>query len=90
MINFIYLGKLRPFTILIPPLRERSSDIPLLAQHFLDWLNNRVKHIDEQTMKVLVSYPWLGNIRELKNIIERAAILADEDTITGDLLPRNF
>ncbi|MGM0588288.1 MAG: sigma-54-dependent transcriptional regulator [Bacteroidota bacterium] len=82
--------RLAGFTILIPPLRERSSDIPLLAQHFLDRLNNRVKHIDEQTMKVLVSYPWQGNIRELKNIIERAAILADDDTITADLLPQEF
>lgn len=79
--------RLAGFTIDIQPLRERKEDIPMLANFFLKRVNNRVQHIDEQALNLLQDYPWKGNIRELKNIIERAAVLADDDRITAELLP---
>lgn len=82
--------RLAGFKIEIPPLREHSDDIPLLANFFLKRLNKRVRDISNETMDLLISYPWQGNIRELKNIIERAAILAEGPTLTPDLLPREF
>lgn len=82
--------RLAGFTIEIPPLRQRSADIPLLANFFLKRLHQRVRRIDSNAMKLLVSYPWKGNIRELKNIIERAAILAEGSVLTPDLLPEEF
>ncbi len=82
--------RLAGFIIVIPPLRNRSSDIPLLATFFLKRLKERVQHINEETMDLLKVYPWKGNIRELKNVIERAAVLSEGDTITVDLLPSEF
>lgn len=82
--------RLAGFKIDIPPLRDRKRDIPLLANFFLKRLNERVKRIDDETMNLLLSYSWQGNIRELKNIVERSAILAEGDTITPDLLPPEF
>lgn len=82
--------RLAGFKIDIPPLRDRKRDIPLLANFFLKRLNERVQRIDDKTMNLLLSYSWQGNIRELKNIIERSAILAEGDTITPDLLPPEF
>lgn len=82
--------RLAGFKIEIPPLRERSGDIPILANFFLKRLNNKVQDLTEETMDLLVSYPWQGNIRELKNIIERAAILAEGTLLIPDLLPREF
>lgn len=82
--------RLAGFTIDIPPLRARKDDIPALANFFLKRVNNRVQHIDDEAMSLLTNYPWKGNIRELKNIIERASILAEGDRITVDLLPPEF
>ncbi|SMO69057.1 sigma-54-dependent transcriptional regulator [Fodinibius sediminis] len=82
--------RLAGFTIDIPPLRERKADIPILADFFLGRVNNRVKKINEDTLQLLQDYPWKGNIRELKNVIERAAILAEGDCITADLLPEEL
>lgn len=82
--------RLAGFTIEIPPLRNRIEDIDLLANYFLNRLNQRVQQIDQDALSLLRNYPWKGNIRELKNIIERAAILAEGDTITADLLPKEF
>lgn len=82
--------RLAAFTIVIPPLRNRSSDIPLLATFFLKRLKERVQHIDNETMDLLKCYPWKGNIRELKNVIERAAVLSESDMIIADLLPADF
>ncbi|MFH5831031.1 sigma-54-dependent transcriptional regulator [Halalkalibaculum sp. DA384] len=79
--------RLAGFTIEIPPLRKRKEDIPILANFFLKRVNNRVKEIDENALHLLEEYPWKGNIRELKNVIERAAVLAEGDRITVDLLP---
>ncbi len=71
--------------IQVPPLRERKEDIPVLAFSFLSEfakkLNKNVKNIDQDAIKKLKEYPWKGNIRELKNIMERAALLLDEEEL---------
>ena len=72
--------RLNVFPIRVPPLRERTEDIPLLVRHFVQQFSRRMnKHIDSipsETMKALVRYDWPGNIRELQNVIERAVILS--------------
>jgi len=78
--------RLQVFDIAIPPLRERASDIPLLAEAFLDEFANSLggkpsflTHAAEQQ---LMSYSWPGNVRQLRNVLERASILADGGVIT--------
>ncbi len=72
--------RLYVFPVLLPPLRERPEDIPLLVEHFAskraERLNLPMPRIAEQTMAALLEYPWPGNIRELENVIERAMILS--------------
>jgi DNA-binding NtrC family response regulator len=73
--------RLNVFPIDLPPLREREGDVELLAQHFLDALNARegtAKRLGESGIETLRRLEWPGNVRQLKNIIERAWILADE------------
>lgn len=83
--------RLSSFKILIPSLRERKEDIESLAMHFMlvysAKLKKRIAHIDSMFLKQLKNYSWKGNIRELKNIIERAVILCETETLTCDLLP---
>jgi formate hydrogenlyase transcriptional activator len=85
--------RLNVFPISLPPLRERSGDIPLLVKFFVQKygprVGRRVDEIDPATMERLVHYPWPGNIRELENITERALILATGNVLTIDpeLLP---
>jgi len=71
--------RLNVFPILLPPLRDRSEDIPLLVQHFVgklaSRLNKELKHIPSEVMEVMRLHDWPGNIRELQNLIERAMIL---------------
>ncbi len=75
----------------MPPLRERVSDIPLLAQHFLAHFakenGKRIEGIDDEASEVLVRYPWPGNVRELENCIERAIVLTRNERITIEDLP---
>jgi two-component system, NtrC family, response regulator AtoC len=77
--------------ILLPALRERRSDVPMLAQHFLEKynrkLNKRIEGIAEDAMALLQSYPWPGNIRELENLMERVLLFADGPLITARDLP---
>jgi len=74
--------RLNEFTIVIPPLRERKDDIPYLAKRFLDQanmeLNKQVKGFSESALNVLFNYNWPGNVRQLRSIIRRAALLADD------------
>jgi len=74
--------RLNEFTITIPPLRERKDDIPYLAKRFLDQanieLNKHIKGFSESALNVLFSYNWPGNVRQLRSIIRRAALLADD------------
>ncbi len=73
--------RLKVFPILIPPLRDRKEDIPLLAVHFLDHFNAQfgksIRGLRNHQIEALQRYPWPGNVRELKHIMERAAILSD-------------
>ena len=71
-------------TLTIPPLRERREDIPALAKTFLA---RRKRGIDAEAMRMLIDYDWPGNIRELRNVIERAALLETSDVITPWSLP---
>jgi len=85
--------RLRVIEIGLPPLRERRHDIPLLAKHFLSQFAKRdkrkLKEISEDAIAALECYPWPGNIRELENAIECAAVMADPEVtlLTSDLLP---
>ena len=78
--------RLHVFPIDVPPLRERPQDIPLLVRHFME--KNRLEFqrpcqdIDEASLEKLIQYDWPGNIRELKNIIERAMILSQSTVLT--------
>jgi DNA-binding NtrC family response regulator len=81
--------RLNVFPIAMPPLRERSSDIELLAQHFLEQLNRQesgTKSFAPPAIAALYVHGWPGNVRELKNYVQRAFILAD-DVIDADLAP---
>jgi two-component system nitrogen regulation response regulator NtrX len=75
----------------VPPLRDRREDIPLLARHFLDYFCNkegrRPKNLEPAALEALANYTWPGNIRELKNLIERLVIMIREETITAADLP---
>ena len=83
--------RLSVIPVQIPPLRERKEDIPLLVYHFIQRYNSQfrknVKGITPEGLKLLTNYSWPGNIRELKNAIERAMILVDRDSIDVDQLP---
>lgn len=83
--------RLNVFTIELPPLRERIEDIPLLANHFLRLYASRENktglHISPETLHLFKQQYWHGNIRELRNVIERAVILMDGDTILPQHLP---
>jgi two-component system, NtrC family, response regulator GlrR len=76
--------------IFLPPLRERSEDIPLLAHHFLakfsQDMGKEVQGFASEALQRLMLYDWPGNVRELANVIERAVVLATGETITADLL----
>jgi Nif-specific regulatory protein len=83
--------RLNVFPLHLPPLRERKSDILLLADHFIEKYNKRsrkaVKRIATSAINLLMSYYWPGNVRELENVIERAVLLANNDVILGIHLP---
>ena len=83
--------RLAVVTIHLPPLRERTEEIPHLARHFLDIHAERlgipVDGMDGDAMDALMRYPWPGNIRELENVLEHALILLDEPQLTLDALP---
>ncbi len=79
------------FPIDVPALRERRDDIPLLAHHFLKQsaadCNKRLKGFTDRAMEALVAYDWHGNVREMENVIARAALLSTTNEITCDDLP---
>ena len=81
--------RLNVIPIVIPPLRHRPEDISLLVKHYLDMFNKRYKKdrkLSTEALEVLKHYSWPGNIRELKNLIERLVIMINEDTITPNHL----
>lgn len=77
--------RLNVLPIHIPPLRERKKDIPPLIEYFIDVYNKKlglgIKGVAQDVMERFLQYPWPGNVRELENMIERAMILAEGDTI---------
>ncbi len=77
--------RLSVFPIVIPPLRERPTDIPILARHFVERysrdLNRKPLMLAMSALEQLIAYPWPGNVRELQNCMERAVILSEGDTI---------
>jgi DNA-binding NtrC family response regulator len=86
--------RLNVIEINMPALRERSDDIPVLIKHYLDVFakeaGKNLKDIDYEAMQALLAYDWPGNIRELRNTMERAVVLADGDLITIHDLPDKF
>jgi formate hydrogenlyase transcriptional activator len=76
------------FPIEMPPLRERSEDIPMLAKYFIDRYARRagkhISNISNKSLQLLRTYPWPGNIRELQNVIERSVILCDSEEFSVD------
>jgi formate hydrogenlyase transcriptional activator len=80
--------RLHVFPIELPSLRERSTDIPLLAEYFIDRYARKVgkiiRGVDKKTLQLLQSYPWPGNIRELQNVIERSVILCETEIFSID------
>lgn len=85
--------RLNVIHIHMPPLRERSSDIPLLANHFMHKYmhgTHPVKSISNEAIELLVNYYWPGNISELKNVIERAIIICQGDIIRPENLPKEL
>jgi two-component system response regulator AtoC len=79
--------RLNVFRIDLPPLRDRLSDIKILARHFL---KKRNINMDESVTDILESYTWPGNIRELENVLERAAIVCDGQSIKIQNLPADL
>ncbi|MGC2063683.1 MAG: sigma-54 dependent transcriptional regulator [Thermodesulfovibrionales bacterium] len=87
--------RLNAFSLVIPPLRERKEDIPLLGKHYLSYFSakyNRhaIKDFSPEAVLCMISYPWPGNIRELKNVIERIVVLENISTITPQHLPQEI
>ncbi|MBU6123053.1 sigma-54-dependent transcriptional regulator [Hymenobacter siberiensis] len=86
--------RLAVFTVPVPGLNERRDDVPELANYFLQFfaakLRRRLRGLEPEVLAQLRAHDWRGNVRELKNVLERAAILADGDTLTVDDLPPEF
>lgn len=84
--------RLNVVQIYLPPLRERRQDIPLLAMHFMKKFSTtyQVQSISGEAMQILEHYDWPGNIRELQNVIERAAIICRGDKILPEHLPEEL
>jgi two-component system, NtrC family, response regulator AtoC len=86
--------RLAVLTIVLPPLRERPSDIILFATRFVDDYNKslgrNIRRISPEAQRLLLAYSWPGNIRELKNVIERAMILSSDDEILPTHLPQEI
>jgi DNA-binding NtrC family response regulator len=82
--------RLNVIAFTIPPLREKKTDIPILAEHFLKKLNalhGRKKAVSKEALQAMLDYSWPGNIRQLESVIERAYIMGEEETITLEYMP---
>jgi DNA-binding NtrC family response regulator len=86
--------RLNVFHINLPPLRDHKEDIPLLVEHILRDVNAKhgkhVKGIGAEVLDIFMSHTWPGNIRELRNVLERASIMCDKELITRASLPGEF
>ncbi len=83
--------RLKVVTLALPPLRERTQDIPLLIDHFLRTLGARhgreLVAVDAEAQHMLLAYSWPGNVRELQNVLERALVLVEQDVVGPEHLP---
>ena len=80
--------RLNVIPIVLPPLRERRTDIPLLVEHFMrKYTGARPRSVNPKALNVLVEYDWPGNVRELESVIERSLLLAEGDEIQPEDLP---
>jgi DNA-binding NtrC family response regulator len=86
--------RLNVFSLKMPALRERSEDLPLLAQHFIEEFNlkcdKQVKGLSREALNIVKKYSWPGNVRELKNALERAVVVCTSDFIDVADLPENL
>jgi DNA-binding NtrC family response regulator len=86
--------RLNVIVIKIPPLRDRTEDIPMLARHFIKKFSDENQRdtlaLEPSALKVLMEYPWPGNVRELENVMERAVVLSQGNSISADLFPKNI
>lgn len=86
--------RLNVFTVTMPPLRDRLQSLPLLAHHFIEKasqkLNKRIVGIEDRALNAMMQYQWPGNIREMQNILERAAVLTHDEVIKLGNLPLVF
>lgn len=86
--------RLNVIPVIMPPLRERRSDIPLLAEHFMDKLARRTgmekKSFSPEAMETMTAYDWPGNVRELENLVERFSVLVDGNIVDVEDLPDHF
>ena len=86
--------RINVFSITLPPLRERKEDIIILAGHFLakysQEIGKQVSFIDDQALRLLMEYSWPGNVRELQNIIERAVLITEDNTLFPEHLPEGM
>jgi len=77
--------RLKVFPVTLPALRQRREDIPFLVRHFVDLyarrMNKLITHVPPETLEVLSTYAWPGNIRELQNLMERAVILSADKVL---------
>lgn len=83
--------RLKVFQLVLPPLRERAEDIPIIAEYFMKYYNHQfqknILKIDDTAKQILIQYSWPGNIRELRNVMERAVFLETMPTLQADSLP---
>src|SRR4029079_5279690 len=83
--------RLNVMQIVLPPLRERTSDVPSLVTYYIDVFNREfrksIRGASPDALEILTRYRWPGNVRELRNVVERAMLLADGPWLTPDLLP---
>jgi transcriptional regulator with PAS, ATPase and Fis domain len=90
--DFYYRINILP--IVMPPLRDRREDIPLLVNHFLEKAaaedDQQMLEVSVDAMEVFVNYDWPGNVREMENLIERIVALSQDPVITPDSIPENF
>ncbi|MBE2252823.1 MAG: sigma-54-dependent Fis family transcriptional regulator [Myxococcus sp.] len=82
--------RLKVFTLVVPPLRERREDIPVLAAMFLEIEKHPTGRITPQAMKALLAYPWPGNVRELANAIKHGAVLSGTADVALEHLPEEL
>jgi len=83
--------RLNVISVILPPLRRRREDIPLLVSHFLEKYaeenKKRMREVTADAMRLLIDYHWPGNVRELENTIERAVVLSTTERVSVDLIP---